>query len=504
MAEPQYGAFGDILSLDSELDKPTLYNVFQNVSRRPDLHGEDLQNVYGIEGGIPMFQWVQQVKTGERTYDPNREEDQEYQRQYDQYVAQNPEAPSWGEAIGQIALAGGANVAGAVLEGVVNPGNLYKGDVYDRMYEGAKDTYGDSRYQTVANRYADFDPQAFGLKDNQVYFSELGDKSAIKATDSMALRKELDFAKVKEPLTDIDEGFLFDTKKTANVYDIDKLEARGYGFDPQGKLVDTYADDPYSTFTLGEPVEVFDGTDMTQDYFSGGEVTDSFATSPEDYQALTTPGITNASANAAADSVNWYDSSVDSLNWNEAAGKSNLTSAAGAGLTAGLTTFIMTGDAEKAAKTGVGTALGKAAGTAIGATFGPGGAAIGGFLGGIVGGAVGSRVICNELHNQGLITKKQLINDYKFTRDYLTTKHVNGYHLWALWMVKQMRKGKYVNFWKHIVLHRANEIAYIYGESDKPDYLGKFYRKIFEPVCWTLGLFCKETDWSILYKTKEI
>jgi hypothetical protein len=320
----------------------------------------------------------------------------------------------------------------------------------------------------------------------------------------MALRKELDFAKVKEPLTDIDEGFLFDTKKTANVYDIDKLEARGYGFDPQGKLVDTYADDPYSTFTLGEPVEVFDGTDMTQDYFSGGEVTDSFATSPEDYQALTTPGITNASANAAADSVNWYDSSVDSLNWNEAAGKSNLTSAAGAGLTAGLTTFVMTGDAEKAAKTGVGTALGKAAGTAIGATFGPGGAAIGGFLGGIVGGAVGGRVICNELHNQGLITKKQLINDYKFTRDYLTTKHVNGYHLWALWMVKQMRKGKYVNFWKHIVLHRANEIAYIYGESDKPDYLGKFYRKIFEPVCWTLGLFCKETDWSILYKTKEI
>jgi hypothetical protein len=51
-------------------------------------------------------------------------------RQYDQYVAQNPEAPSWGEAIGQIALAGGANVAGAVLEGVVNPGNLYKGDCF--------------------------------------------------------------------------------------------------------------------------------------------------------------------------------------------------------------------------------------------------------------------------------------------------------------------------------------------------------------------------------------
>jgi hypothetical protein len=318
----------------------------------------------------------------------------------------------------------------------------------------------------------------------------------------MGLRKDLKFARDKD-LTSTDEGFLFDTKKTAEVYDIDKLEASSqYGFDPQGKLVDTYADDPYSTFTLDDTSGSFMDIDGSQTSY--GDVTDSFATSPEDYQALTTPGVTNASANAAADSVNWYDSSVDSLNWNEAAGKSNWTSAGGAGLTAGLATFVMTGDAEKAAKTGVGTALGKAAGTALGSVFGPGGAAVGGFLGGMIGGAVGGRVICNELHNQGLITKKQLINDYKFTRDYLTTKHVNGYHLWALWMVKQMRKGKYVNFWKHIVLHRANEIAYIYGESDKPDYLGKFYRKIFEPVCWTLGLFCKETDWSILYKTKEI
>jgi hypothetical protein len=76
--------------------------------------------------------------------------------------------------------------------------------------------------------------------------------------------------------------------------------------------------------------------------------------------------------------------------------------------------------------------------------------------------------------------------------------------MWALWMVKQMRKGKYVKFWTHVVKHRANEIAYIYGERKKSDYLGKLYRKIFEPVCWTLGLFCKETDWSVLYKTKEV
>ena len=124
-------------------------------------------------------------------------------------------------------------------------------------------------------------------------------------------------------------------------------------------------------------------------------------------------------------------------------------------------------------------------------------------IGGVVGGFVG-RVICNELMRQGIMDRKQVVLDYKFTRDYLTPTHVAGYHVWAVWMVKQMRKGRFVKLWAHIAGHRANEIAYIYGERDKPDYLGKLYRKILEPICWTVGTFCKETDWSILYKKKEI
>ena len=178
------------------------------------------------------------------------------------------------------------------------------------------------------------------------------------------------------------------------------------------------------------------------------------------------------------------------------AGAQNFRSAAGGAVGNFAVQLALGQDPVKAAKSAGAGAIGKF----IGSAFGP----IGGFIGGALGSMIGGRVICNELHNQGLITKKQLVNDYKFTRDYLTPAHVNGYHLWALWMVKQMRKGKYVKFWKHIVLHRANEISYIYGETEKPDYLGKVYRKIFEPVCWSLGLFCKKTDWSVLYKQKEI
>ena len=129
---------------------------------------------------------------------------------------------------------------------------------------------------------------------------------------------------------------------------------------------------------------------------------------------------------------------------------------------------------------------------------------IGGVIGSAVGSIIGGRVICNELQRQGVMTRKQVVLDYRFTRDHLTPQHVNGYHIWAVWMVRQMRKGNFVNFWKHVAGHRANEIAYIYGERDNPDYLGKVYRKILEPTCWLIGRFCKKTNWSILYKPKEI
>ena len=183
--------------------------------------------------------------------------------------------------------------------------------------------------------------------------------------------------------------------------------------------------------------------------------------------------------------------------------KSNIGSSIGIGAMSFAASLIAGEGAKKAAKRAVGTGLGKYLGTAISSMMGftsP----IGGYVGSLIGGAAGGRVICNELMRQGVLDRKHVLLDYRFTRDYLTPTHVNGYHVWAVWMVKQMRKGKFVKFWKHVAGHRANEIAYIYGERDKPDYLGKVYRKILEPICWSIGVFCKKSDWSILYKTKEI
>jgi hypothetical protein len=148
-------------------------------------------------------------------------------------------------------------------------------------------------------------------------------------------------------------------------------------------------------------------------------------------------------------------------------------------------------DFKDAAKSGVKSGIG----AAVGSVFGP--------VGSFIGASIGGRVICNELQRQGVMSRQNVLLDYRFTRDHLTTQHVNGYHVWAVHVVKQMRKGRGVKLWRHLAQHRANEIAYIYGKRDKPDYLGKIYRKILEPICWSVGFFCEKTDWSVLYKAKE-
>ena len=189
--------------------------------------------------------------------------------------------------------------------------------------------------------------------------------------------------------------------------------------------------------------------------------------------------------------------SGDLLRFGTDAGRANWMSNAGAGAVSFGLNLLTGKDPVKAAKAAGATTILGAAGTAL---FGP----VGGWVGRLLGNEFGGRVICNELMRQGIMTRKQVILDYKFTRDYLTPTHVNGYHVWAVWMVKQMRKGKFVKFWKHVAGHRANEIAYIYGERDKPDYLGKVYRRLLEPLCWSIGLFCNQSDWSVLYNKKEI
>jgi hypothetical protein len=153
--------------------------------------------------------------------------------------------------------------------------------------------------------------------------------------------------------------------------------------------------------------------------------------------------------------------------------------------------------AKDAAKGAVFQTAGMYAGSLIG---GP----IGGVVGGMIGSYLGGRVVCNELWRQGHMSKEMVLDDYRFTRDFLSPGTVRGYHVWAIPVVRQMRKGRFNRLFKHLCVHRGNEIAYIYGKRDKPDYLGKVYRQLLEKLSWSIGLFCEASDWSILYKEKEV
>jgi len=477
----QYDAFGNVLNLTDPLDQKSTYNIYQNKAYSSG-QGANLQNVYGTTA-LPMFEFIRQIKVGERTYDPSRPEDKMYYDMYENYRGLEPEAPSWEVAIGASVA---PQIGAGIVEGIVNPGNYYGGNAFDRAIEGVKDAFTTSPQQKVTSRISDFDPEQYLLGKDQTFIPELADAEVAKATGNLELYKDLKPAQQK---LQAETKNIFGNRPSQTVYDAGKLAEQGYGFDPQGKLVDMFAEEPtalYDAFDTG-----ISSTPLIQP--SGS----TFDLSPQDYSAVTSSSALTSASEVAPGFQGYAERVANEINPFSAAGKSNFAGAGGAGIASAAVTLLATGDVEKAAKTGVGTFVGKALGSAL---LGP----VGGVVGGMIGGALGGRVICNELNKQGLITRKELINDYKFTRDYLSTKHVNGYHLWALWMVKQMRKGKYVKFWTHVVKHRANEIAYIYGERKKPDYLGKLYRKIFEPVCWTLGLFCKETDWSVLYETKEV
>ena len=389
------------------------YDLF-TLKRNPisdALGGNKLQDVYGIsaqEGGIPSFNFVNAIVSGQRTYTDTSAADREMMQQY----------------IRDYEAAGGAN------SGMPDP-KLIMQEIGSTVAPIA---------MSVGESLATGGTFMEGLP----FIDSGGDLAAGTTSFSPSAVKGL---AIKSDLAKLSNAPSLTANNTMSTAD--------------------------AVNALGTPEQI----DLFKKTGDASFLTDAGATVGRDLSQNATFG--------------------ELLNPKEAAGMQNIKGALGGAVANFGVQLLMGQDPVKAAKSAGAGAIGKVLGTAIG---GP----IGGFIGGALGSIIGGRVICNELMRQGLLTRKQVVLDYRFTRDYLTPTHVNGYHVWAVWMVKQMRKGKFVKFWKHVAGHRANEIAYIYGERDKPDYLGKVYRKILEPTCWVVGKFCKVTDWSVLYNKKEI
>jgi len=426
---------------EEEEENPTFtYGVYQQESQAPDIDPYDLQNLYGT-AAMPVFEWVRTIRTGERTYTPGNDFDDDMLDRYDDLERRDPDnlaragLPSTAEIVAGIASPVVQSVGQNVLRGMADP---YLGGGAEAALEGAANTFsfdklpGAQVSQLAGDTTKLLDAGKMG--GGKVFAPELaGGRGLAESTGNLDTWTALN-----------DSGQL----STSGVYAPETLSTAGF----EGSTIDsaqavTAGKDAAAAAAVTAAVE-------PTTYFGGVQ------------QRLGMEGIKSAGMN-------------------------------------GLVSFGINLASGMKPKEAVKSAGASAIGAYIGQALIPI-PVIGGVIGSAIGSILGGRVICNELQRQGIMTRKQVILDYRFTRDYLTPQHVNGYHVWAVWMVRQMREGKLVNFWKHVAGHRANEIAYIYGERDKPDYLGKIYRKILEPTCWVVGHFCKKTDWSTLYNPKEV
>ena len=148
MAEPVYGAFGDILSLEEGEKKgvdPIIYNVYQQRSQQyqdPKMQ----QYTYGTSVN-PVFEWVRTIQTGQRQYNPQDAFDTDLMEEYRKMSAagQVPsDLISPDEIMKQAMRDLGSSVAGqagaSVGAAVVDP--YYSGmSTIGKVGEGLKNTF---------------------------------------------------------------------------------------------------------------------------------------------------------------------------------------------------------------------------------------------------------------------------------------------------------------------------------------------------------------------------
>ena len=113
-----------------------------------------------------------------------------------------------------------------------------------------------------------------------------------------------------------------------------------------------------------------------------------------------------------------------------------------------------------------------------------------------------SRVICTELYKQGKLDRDLYRMDVVYTAKHLSPITVRGYHYWAIPMVVRMRSSTLLtNIFEYITIARAKEIAHIVKpqEYKKRSILGYLIKNVSEAICYSIGLFTDQKDWTVLY-----
>jgi len=121
--------------------------------------------------------------------------------------------------------------------------------------------------------------------------------------------------------------------------------------------------------------------------------------------------------------------------------------------------------------------------------------------------SIDSRVICTELYSQGKLSEELYKMDMYYTKRNLSETTVRGYHYWAIPMVPLIRKNNLVcNISKYLAVKRAEEIAHIIDPLcyPKSTITGRLIKTVGEAICYSIGKFVKQKDYSVLYNEKSV
>ena len=141
-------------------------------------------------------------------------------------------------------------------------------------------------------------------------------------------------------------------------------------------------------------------------------------------------------------------------------------------------------------------------GTATGDCCSPEGA------GGSGGGGGGdSSVLCTYFFGKGMLSEHIYLADLAYGKAHVSEDVLNGYHTWAVPMVRYLRanpdsiveKAAY-----YLVRGWTQEMAYTMGASDKGSLVGKVLRTIGEPICAIIGKVYGVQNWQSLYAKENL
>lgn len=97
------------------------------------------------------------------------------------------------------------------------------------------------------------------------------------------------------------------------------------------------------------------------------------------------------------------------------------------------------------------------------------------------------KIICTELHDQGLMSKEVFEADQRFGK-LQDAQTMAGYHVWARPIVKLMKKSKLFTWVVHkIATPWAEQMAFEMGVLDRPSLIGTVMMAVGLPACRLIG-----------------